>query len=155
MDYETVRKLLDYDPDTGRLTWKVRASIRVMVGGEAGTVEGCNGYRKVGIKGKQYYAHRLVWLWMTGEWPEVIDHINHDKLDNRWCNLRDVGYEENNKNKSRATGVCWYKDRNMWRSYITVGSNRIDLGSFEDKKEAIAARRAALVEYGFHSNHGL
>jgi hypothetical protein len=153
MDYETVRKLFDYDPDTGRLTWKVRTAIRVRIGDEAGTAD-YQGYRKVGLKGKEYYAHRLAWLWMTGEWPEVIDHINHDKLDNRWCNLRDVGYEENNKNKAKAIGVCWYKDRNMWRSYITVDSNRIDLGSFEDKEEAIAARRAALVEYGFHSNHG-
>jgi len=148
MDYETVRELFDYDPETGNLVWKKRGKA-VQVGKAAGSVNS-RGYLNVSVKGRIYLGHRLVWLYHHGQWPEVIDHINHNKLDNRIENLRDVGSVENNRNMAGVKGVCFDNTKGKWKAYI----QRKHLGSFENQEDAIAARRAALVEYGFHSNHG-
>ena len=110
-----------------------------------------------------YLAHRLAWVYMTGEWPTTqIDHINHSGSDNRWINLRDVSSSENSRNsskykrnKSGFNGVHFYKARRKWIAYIKHNSKLIYLGVFEDKEDAIDARKAANIKYGFHENHGV
>jgi hypothetical protein len=85
-----VRELLDYDAESGIFTWKIDRSIRVRAGDRAGSIQH-DGYIKIGINGSAYFAHRLAWLWVTGEWPkEEIDHVNLVKDDNRFCNLREA-----------------------------------------------------------------
>lgn len=174
-----VRALLDYNPATGTLTWRERSPAEFtdgaypaersaaawnakFAGKPAGTVV-ANGYRYIRIKGRHYLAHRLAWLIVHGEWPaDEIDHVNHDRDDNRLANLRAVDRPENRKNltrlarnKSGTTGVHWYRSRNKWQSQITVRGMRKTLGYFDDLADAIAARKAAERKYGFHPNHGL
>jgi hypothetical protein len=82
---ERLRELLNYDPDTGVFTWRVRPVHSHRVGDIAGSVRTTRGYRLIGVAGRVYKAHRLAWLYMMGEWPkDQIDHINRDPSDNRF-----------------------------------------------------------------------
>lgn len=107
--------------------------------------------------------HRLIWLYMTGEWPKGdIDHINGRRDDNRWCNLREVTRKENCRNRKRpktntsgCIGVSQRENSGKWRAYINNDKNkRVYIGSFISKEEAIAARKAAEIEYGYSPTHG-
>lgn len=94
-----LKELLHYDPVTGHFTWIVANSNRAPAGTPAGRTGNSHGYCPIGIDGKRYRAHRLAWLYMTGEWPpEHIDHINGVRSDNRWHNLRAATLKENNRN---------------------------------------------------------
>jgi hypothetical protein len=100
---------------------------------------------------------------MTGEDPGVekeVDHINGNRGDNSWNNLRIVSRKENGKNMQRkknnssgVTGVSWASDRRKWASYIMVNRKKINIGHFTELSEAIAARKYAEKLYGFHVNH--
>ena len=80
---ERLREVLDYDPDTGVFTRKVRTASSVKVGDVAGSLNG-KGYIRIRVDGRLYFAHRLAWLYVHGEWPvDQVDHINGIKNDNR------------------------------------------------------------------------
>lgn len=158
-------ELFDYDPETGILTNKITRNYNCLAGEEAGTLsansKGDRYYRKVFINRKGYKTHRLIYIIMTGEEAEVIDHINGDSLDNRWCNLQNGTQADNTKNQSKrkdnksgVVGVCWDKSASKWNAYITVKQKHIFLGYFTDFDEAVAVRKAAEKEYNFHLNHG-
>jgi hypothetical protein len=155
------KELLRYDPDTGELFWRVTVCNRAIEGNLAGATSS-QGYNQIQISGKNYLGHRLIWLLQTGSMPcDEIDHINHDRLDNRWDNLREVTHIENGRNQSMysnnlsgAVGVCWYDRYEKWQSSIRVDDKQLYLGRFEEINDALAARRAAEVKYGFHVNHG-
>lgn len=85
---DAVRELFDLDPETGTLIWKA-CNHRRLNGAVAGSTF-ADGYRGVGINGRQYMLHRIVWLHANGEIPEGIevDHINGVRSDNRLSNLR-------------------------------------------------------------------
>jgi hypothetical protein len=92
-----LKEIVHYDPDTGIFTWTINRK-KVSAGAVAG--HNCNGYVSLSINNKNYRAHRLAFLYMTGEWPEfVVDHVNRIRSDNRWCNLRDVTQQVNSTNK--------------------------------------------------------
>ena len=120
-------------------------------------------YFRMQIKGKNYYIHRLAWLYVHGEFPpEQIDHINSDGLDNRLINLRAVSNSENGKNQrkhstnvSGVMGVSWHKRDKRWQSSIKVDSKPIYLGSYISFNDAVIARKVAEKQYGFHLNHGI
>ena len=104
-------------------------------------------------------AHRLAWLYVYGCWPDEIDHINQIRDDNRIANLRSVDRTTNCQNASRQkseSGVTGLVKRytGKWEARIQVNKKYIYLGIFSTKSEAIAARKAANVKYGFHENHG-
>ena len=85
----------------GNFYWRFSKQGRKM-GEPAGTLNS-DGYRAININKKIYMEHRLVWFYVTGEWPtNVIDHINRNRADNRLENLRDVSRQENSLN-TRAT----------------------------------------------------
>ena len=93
-----LKKLLDYDPDTGVFTWNISIG-RVDVGDVAGHINGI-GYRVIGLRGKRYLAHRLAWLYVTGEFPSnQIVHVNYIRDDNMFSNLRVVTHSESMKNE--------------------------------------------------------
>lgn len=156
-----LKEVLHYDPSTGIFSWCIATSNRVKIGAISGWIES-HGYRVIRIDWKRYLAHRLAWLWITASFPESeIDHINHDPLDNRFVNLREVDHKENHKNRSMQSnntsgtlGVHWYKARNKWRPRIRVDGKELDLGYYESLEDAITARQAASLKYGFHQNHG-
>jgi len=157
---DQLKKALIYDPEIGVFTWRKRHAGRA-AGVIAGTPDS-RGYTLIQIYRGRYAAHRLVWLYVHGEWPEhEIDHINHDKADNRIANLRPVTKAENRKNMplqrnnvSGIAGVHFDKGRNKWMTYIKISGKRKHLGRFDDFFDAVCVRKAAEVEYKFHENHG-
>ncbi len=96
-----------------------------------------------------------------GEPSGEIDHINGDRTDNRICNLRDVTSAGNSCNRRRqdrntsgVTGVAWDKRASRWQARIGLNGKQKYLGYFDSLDEAVAARKAAELELGFHPNHG-
>jgi len=150
---QRLKEVLEYDPLTGVFT-RQRAEI-------AGS-EGKAGYIAVSIDGTKHYAHRLAFLYMTGRFPEqYVDHINGEKGDNRWLNLRDVSRKGNQRNQKKSvkntsgvTGVCWEERVSRWKAYIEGENGRTYLGYFKCFDEAVAARKSAAKELGYHKNHG-
>ncbi len=178
-----LKRLLKYDPDTGLLTWlwrtpdlmeakpgsKHSATRRASMwnaryaGTPAYTAADDKGYLTGKLFGRTYKAHRVAWAIAKGAWPDgEIDHINGVRDDNRLVNLRGVSRQENNRNARRrrdnTSGVCgvyWHKGKQKWRAHIKVDGRKVHLGYFPEKTDAIAARQAAEIEFGFHPNHGL
>lgn len=156
-----LKEILHYEPSTGGFTWKINTKGGARIGKKAGGIKN-DGYWHIKIRQKVYGAHRLTWLYMTGKWPEdQMDHINHNRSDNRWVNLRSVTRSENCRNKpmlknhaSGIFGVCWNKTTQKWYAHITEGRKAIYLISTPDKFEAICARKSAENKYGYHENHG-
>lgn len=154
-----------YDPETGKLFWKAKIARKIIVGTEAGWICKDSGYRKIKAYGVDYRAHRIVWdllhpddLLLEGE---EIDHIDHDKLNNRPWNLRKVSglgnrrnMPKNRNNTSGTTGVTFNTAKNKWVAQIKVNYRKIHLGTFERKDAAVICRKAAEEKYGFHKNHG-
>ena len=128
--YEEVARLFTYDRETGVLYWRIRDRNTIRRNYVAGSIKGAkDGYRRVGIKGKNYQEHRVIMMLCFGHIPEnaEIDHINHVRDDNRLCNLRFVTGSENNKNQSVSsknttgvTGVHFSKTRKKYVAQIKV-----------------------------------
>jgi len=83
----------------------------------------------------------------------IVDHRNHNSLDNRKQNLRSCTLSQNcmnkrtySNNKSGHAGVYWEKRRNKWKPFIRKDGKLLTLGSFVDVAEAIRARRQAEQE---------
>jgi hypothetical protein len=153
-----VRDLLDYNPETGALVWKVRRG-NVMAGRAAGRKQPTTGYLAVKIDGTEYSAHRIAWLHVHGEWPPpplIIDHINCNILDNCIANLRlatrsqNMAYAKRMKtNTSGLKGVSWYRQTSRWTAGIHFRGKNIHLGYFHNPEDAHAAYcRAAVELYG-------
>jgi hypothetical protein len=141
-----LHELLFYDPLTGVFTWSKNRR-GVITNKSLGTDNGF-GYLRITVLGKSYYAHRLAWLYVYGEFPKnQIDHINGNKNDNRIENLRDVSNFDNAQNKINATsksksqllGVSWHKKANKWQAHICLYKIRKYLGLFETKELASQA----------------
>ena len=170
---DILKQYLTYDPDTGDFYWKKRSLKSFtnrtiasqwnnkIAGTKAATLHPY-GYMRIKINLTSYSAHRIAWLYMTGAWPsEHIDHINHDRSDNRFINLREVTAKDNTRNvslyknnRSGVHGVGWCDTRRKWTSGIGFNNRHIWLGAYETLLDAAAARKAAEVKYGFHENHG-
>jgi hypothetical protein len=155
---ERLREVLDYDPLTGRFTWRV-TSRRTRAGQIAGRYN--QGYWKIGIDGKLYLAHRLAWLYMTGEFPTLnIDHIDRDGTNNRWSNLREATQAQNLANSRRYCnnkgGFKGVLQRGpSWLAQIQPNGRPIHLGMFPTPEAAHAAYMAAARKYfGEFANGG-
>ena len=152
MDQEYIKKLFDYDGND--LVWKIQKANRLKVGDVAGHIIGCEcrskGYRHIKIDGKVYKAHRLVWLWNYGIWPEYeLDHIDGNPSNNRLDNLRPATHLENSQNRktystnnSGHPGIGWYKKYNKWRMSIMLKGKML-CKYFDDYEEACQAYRDA------------
>lgn len=154
-----IGEVLSYCPDTGTLRWKV-ARGRCRAGEVAGYDSG-RGYIGIRIFGKCYYAHRIAFLMMTGRFPKYVDHIDGDRANNRWANLREVSKSENGMNmglprtnKSGVIGVFWNTEKRKWTAQIKKDQVNHHLGHFDELGDAIDARREAESRLGFHENHG-
>lgn len=143
-------KLFSYDPETGRIcriARMVRGQRIIPLPIPEPTCHKSNGYWRVTIFGKSIYAHRLAWFFVHGEWPDVIDHINGNGLDNRIANLRSVSAAENAQNKHipksnnphKMIGVNWHKAAGKYTAQIQTNRKQKHLGMFNTAEEAQAA----------------
>lgn len=149
-----LQSIVNYDPLTGVFTNKIDRNPRAPKGAIAGYTNTI-GYTVIQINGRKLHAHRLVWLYMTGEWPlHEIDHINRVRSDNRFENLRQATSAENKhnttnriSNTSGCRGVTWHKARQKWQAQISVMGKYLYLGTFESVEDAVAARKDAVVKF--------
>lgn len=176
---DTLRLLLRYEPETGRLFWRERPVSMFADGGhsaahcaakwnakfagkEALAALNKRGYLVGSIFNGDVTAHRAIWAIVHGEWPQrQVDHINGNRTDNRISNLRLVTNAENSRNAARSrnnssgvTGVHWFKKSGKWQASIMVNKRSLHIGLFTDFEDAVAARKAAEAKHGFHKNHG-
>lgn len=140
---ERLRELTTYHPDTGYFVWRKKEASKQIVGARVGNKTG-HGYIEARIDGNRVYLHRMAWLYMTGTIPSCqIDHINGDRADNRFCNLREANNGQNQQNarlkktnKSGYRGVYWNTSNKAWVACICIDRTSKYLGSFADPKEA-------------------
>ena len=176
---DIVRQMIRYEPDTGRLFWLKRPEHLFLeapnrslahsaalwnatfASKEAFTAINSEGYLTGALMRIPMRAHRVAWALVTGAWPaEQIDHINGDRADNRWKNLREVSHALNQRNmkisRANKTGFCGVKLVRSGKYEVTIGvggKNRF-IGTFESLEEAVAARRRLEQQLGYHPNHG-
>ena len=139
---ERLKKLLHYDPETGIWTWLQWRS-QMPPGSRAGTRR-TDGRWIINVQGRRYLCSRLAFFYMTGEWPAVlVDHINRDGGDDRWCNLRSATFSQNSSNKKMRSnnttgyiGVQWSEERQKWVVYV----NQQYVGRYTNLDEAVKAR---------------
>ena len=140
VDY--LREILNYNPDTGIFTWKKRTTRSDLLGKTAGSPHS-SGYISIAILNQKRLAHRLAWLYMTGKWPvNHIDHIDGDKTNNAFSNLRDVTRSENlhnvikpkKNNKINLLGVSAHQGK--WRMQIMINGARIRASGFDTPEQA-------------------
>lgn len=159
---EVVMRLFNYDPLTGVLTAKTKVKKR-QIGDVLGTADK-RGYLAVSVNTAPCLIHRIAWLFMTGQWPaHEVDHINGNKGDNRFANLRAATRGENAKNRkfssnntSGVKGVCRHKRSPNWRAMVYVDGKQIGLGFFktiEEAEKAVKRERERL--HGEFVNHGI
>jgi hypothetical protein len=169
-----VRELLSYDEKSGGLTWRERDRRwfksaaawkrwnRQFANRPAFRTRDKHGYATGLLFNKSYFAHRIAFLWMTGHWPTPqTDHINGDRADNRWENLRQVDALTNARNTRMARpnrcgwtfGVYPYR-RHRYCATIRVAGQLHWLGHFQTKAQAIRARKRAEKRFRFSARHG-
>ncbi|NTF67952.1 HNH endonuclease signature motif containing protein [Rhizobium rhizogenes] len=154
--FEQAFELIQYDPETGSMSWKQDRSSSVLAGAPIGNLNHW-GYLRAQIMGRTYILHRIAWLLYYKKWPTQgyqIDHINRIKTDNRIANLRLVTPKINVGNSVRtayANGgekyVSFVTAVKKWQVMVPRGNGRsVYIGRFVDRGEAVAARDAALIE---------
>ena len=155
--YDELSKYLKYNPETGVGTWIVSPCNRI----KSLTIAGCYnrmGYLDIKYKNKLYRGHRLFWYLQTKKDPShfTIDHIDQNKANNKFCNLRLATHTQQCQNvfiyKNNTTGVRgirWREFRQRYEARIVFDGKRIQLGSFRTFDQAVAARQSKELElYG-------
>lgn len=152
---ERLKELCFYDRQSGALIWRKRssfeprsASFNTRYAGKKAGRPNVKGYIYLRIDGVNYAAHRLVWLYCYGLFPKNdIDHLNRNRGDNRIENLRDATCSENNLNRSIKPGLgVWFDRRTKrYRAYADRNGKRTNLGNFESRAAADAARSQFLA----------
>ena len=172
---DVLNQLLRYEPETGLTFWRPRTVEWFPAVTQNRSRSLCalwnkryawqqafptisDGYYIGTIDGTFYKLHRVIWKIMTGIDPDQIDHIDGNRQNNKFTNLRDVTLAENAKNraipsnnKSGCIGVYFWDHDGLQYWVALVGEN---YKYFKTKEEAITVRKAAELERGFHVNHG-
>lgn len=171
---ELLQEFFTYCPESGELSWKERdrsffinyRAYKIWNARSAGKIAGSiesTGYRKVVIFGTPFLAHRIIWKHQTGKEPHrCLDHINGDRADNKWVNLREASSSQNSmnqdvssKNTSGFKGVSFSTRKRKWGARISCNNIRRRLGYFDTAEEAHAAyRKVALELHGEFANFG-
>ena len=177
-DVNWLRLIADYDPESGKITWRnrgpetfrcdrrerTRVSSRwnkLRAGKCAGHINKA-GYVMICLEHKNVFAHKMAWAMHYGFWPnDQIDHINGVKSDNRIQNLRTVTAQENSKNRKKPEnntsgkiGVHFHKPSKKWHARVMDNGKRLHIGAFLSPEEASEAYTEISSKLGFHENHG-
>ena len=147
--------LFEYNPETGVFIRKVKTAIATNVGDEAGYLNK-QGYVQMRVFGKTYQAHSLAWLYVFGDFPALIDHIDGNRSNNAIENLRVANHSINGFNREKKSesssvfkGVLWSKKYRKWESKITALGKRRHLGYFISEQEAAHAyNKSAIALHG-------
>jgi hypothetical protein len=142
---QMLQRLVYYDPETGVFSCRKEGEHGTRKEGDILSSVDNTGYNRFRILGTKYLAHRLAWLYMTGSFPSnMIDHKNHDKQDNRWCNLREANHLSNSQNRKTP---CVDKHRGKFRARICSNYKEIHVGYFDTAEEAANAYYAAKKQH--------
>lgn len=151
--YKKLLGVVSYDPETGIFRWKISPQHNVKIGEIAGYINQ-EGYCIIGFRRFYLKAHRVAFFAMTGRIPQAVDHIDGDKSNNAWGNLRECTWAENSQNSklpknntSGLQGVTWHRRMGKWAASIRLNYKGIHLGYFDDKFEAYAAYLAAKAKH--------
>lgn len=152
-----ILRALKYDPETGDFTWlELLPNSRRQIGQKAGRRH-WTGYIYIKLGGVEFAAHRLAWIMMTGDWPEHdLDHIDRNRANNRWANLRAATRRQNlmntpvrEGNKTGVKGVWPGPVKGVWFASINAEVNKPTVMKFASRKAAISWRREQeLLHYG-------
>lgn len=175
---EIVKELVTFFPETGKYIWNERdkkwftdgyrdaqGNVNIWnslwAGKEAFTADNGEGYLCGAILGIRIKAHRLAFFYMIGEWPEQVDHIDGNRSNNVFKNLRSVTKAQNAKNQKKhvtntsgVSGVSWRKSSGTWVARIHDNNERYWLGTSESFEEACEMRRKAEIEFNYAKEHG-
>jgi hypothetical protein len=150
---ERLRELLSVHED-GSLVWRSTNSNRAPAGSPVSATKNRAGYLRVGIDGKRYYAHRVVFALVHGRWPVGIDHINGNRSDNRPENIREASASQNMinrmadpRNTSGHRGVHFDKAHKRWLASIVVNGASKHLGRFLSWRDAAETYVLASLEH--------
>lgn len=146
----TARELLDYDPSTGDLRWRVGRPRGLKAGDVAGGFMQ-SGYRRISLLERVFMSHQLAWAIHHGRWPAGhIDHVNGNPSDNRIENLRECTASQNQANRKKLStntsglrGVTWNRSAKKWQAGIKLHGRSYHLGLYADKNDAHAAYQLA------------
>ena len=178
---EQLRQLLRYDPETGELFWLPRGQEWFeglkrpaqqlancwnahWAGKLALRVNSTTGYCSGAVLSRPIQGHRVIWSMAHGvplDEVGLIDHIDGNKSNNRLSNLRMVSQQENcrnaklyKSNTSGVPGVMWEESHKAWSAKINFGGRQRRIGRFKKFEDAVAARKRAEAQHGYHPNHG-
>ncbi len=171
LSQEYLKECFDYNEITGEITKKPRPRhhfktqrgylISISKINISGSAISDTGYITVSIDNKTFYAHRIIWKMQTGEDPSFIDHIDHNRANNAWSNLRNIQREDHSKNlgrrtnnKSGITGVYFSKAAKKWVAQCRVNYHTTYLGCYLDIHDASQAVLEFRIKNNFHENHG-
>lgn len=154
---EQIAKELRVDEE-GNLWWRYFNGTPRKMSRPVGTIKDTE-YKVTRLDKHLYRNSALAWCLYYNRWPlpgKVIDHINHNTLDDRKENLREVSNAENmrnrkwlqSNNKSGVVGVSWAADRNKWYVQLKFNGKPIPGGHYESFEDAVAARRQLEIDYG-------
>lgn len=160
---EELRYWFVYSPDSGDLRWKNSPGCKVRAGTRAGSPD-VKGHLQTKLRGQMYYNHRIVWALVTGDDPAnmQVDHINGNKQDNRFSNLRLASHSQNGCNSdarqntvSGIKGITWSALHSKWRARVTHNKKVFNAGLYANKSAAAEAVRE--LRQSLHrefTNHG-
>lgn len=142
---------LKYDPASGLFT-HTKDYGRVKAGQHVSSLDS-HGYIRVSYKGKRYLGHRVAFYLMTGKWPEQdVDHIDGNRTNNKWNNLREATRSQNLQNQKCTRGVSRFKGVTFNGSVFVAqigkrGKSYIGCSKSE-KEAAMIYNNAARVLFG-------
>ena len=147
---EITRELMEdlFTIEDGALYWKHSRGC-ALAGDRCGWVDE-DGYRFIGVQGRLFQEHRLLFFYFNGYMPELIDHEDRDTSNNLSSNLREADKALNSINRglqsnntSGIRGVGWSKASGKWRAYIKHNGKNLHLGVYDSFEQAAEARKGA------------
>lgn len=145
----------------GFLYWKTKPKHgKVKIGDLAGCLNEILNRFVITINRKRYLTSRLIFLYHKGYLPEIVDHQDRNKQNDKIGNLRDANRTQNMTNRASAKnsssqylGVCWHKQRKKWMATISIERKNKHLGLFESEEmAALTYNNWAITIHGEFAN---